>query len=452
MDLRTLKKLDAELTEFVDELFSGLGRRERIENLGHYVTGLLLDGDRKSIEPIAARLVDKAEEIEGMRQRLQQAVTVATWRERDVFERLALKVDSELPGIEALVIDDTGFPKKGPHSVGVQRQYSGTLGRVDNCQVAVSLHLAGEAGSACIAMDLFLPEPWANDQKRRAKAGVPEDVEFKTKLEIALHELDVALELGVRRHTVLADAAYGESSEFREELAARGLQYVVGVKGETVVWPPGCELPRVPKKTAHRGRPRKKYRDPRKPPVAIRALTATLPFKTITWREGSRGVQSGRFAVARIRTAHRHAAGLPPGEEQWLISQWFDNEPHPTKFWLSNLPATTTTRGLIRLAKLRWRIERDYQEMKQELGLDHFEGRTWRGFHHHAALCAAAHAFLALRRALFPPEEESLDARDGAALPSGRLATPHWRLPTVPKASRTTRTTDGTVTNVIESY
>jgi SRSO17 transposase len=451
VDPRTLKKLDAELTEFVDELLSGLGRKERVENLGRYLTGLLLDGERKSIEPIAARLVDKAEEIEGMRQRLQQAVSVSTWSEQELFGRIARKLDGELPGIEAFVIDDTGFPKKGPHSVGVQRQYSGTLGRVDNCQVAVSLHVAGEAGSGCIAMDLFLPEAWAHDRKRRTKAGVPEAVEFQTKLEIALRQIDAALAHGVRRRVVLADAGYGEASAFRAALTARGLPYVVGVKGETAVWPPGSE-PRVPRKRTSVGRPRSRYYDRRHPPIAISDLAPTLPFRTVTWREGSRGTQSGRFALARVRTAHGHSKGAAPGDEQWLLAQWFEGESKPTKYWLATLPNTMPMRGLVRLAKLRWRVERDYQEMKQEIGLDHFEGRTWRGFHHHAALCAAAHAFLALRRALFPPEAESLDVADGAALSSGRARTPNWRLPTVPKADRTTRATDGTVTNVIESH
>jgi SRSO17 transposase len=448
---RALKKLDAELTEFVDELFAGLGRRERVANLGHYVTGLLLDGERKSIEPIAARLVDRPDEIEGMRQRLQQAVSVARWSEHELFARLARKVDGELPGAEALVIDDTGFPKKGSHSVGVQRQYSGTLGRIDNCQVAVSLHVAGEPGSACIAMDLFLPETWASNTERRVEVGVPVEVAYRTKHEIALRQLDDALTHGVRRHVVLADAAYGDSGEFRDELIARGLGYVVGVQGKAVVWPPESE-PRVPRKNTRLGRPRSRYYDRHHPPLAISELAPLLRYRTVTWREGSCGMQSSRFAAVRLRTAHRHCNGAAPGGEQWLLAQWFDGEPNPTKFWLSNLPPSMPVRGLVRLAKLRWRVERDYQEMKQEIGLDHFEGRTWRGFHHHAALCAAAHAFLALRRALFPPEEESLDAADGPAVLASRAVAPHRHLPAVPPPDLDTSTSDGTVAYVIESY
>ena len=276
-------------------------------------------------------------------------------------------------------------------------------------------------------MRLFLPEAWANDARRRDKAGVPDDVEFATKLRIALDQLDAALACGVRRHVVLADAAYGDSLDFRAELTARGLPYVVGIKGEHVVWPPESE-PRIPRKTTRVGRPRSRYRDRTHPPIAIGELAPRLQFRTVTWREGARGVQSGRFAVARIRTAHRHAEGRPPGDEQWLLCQWFDGEPKPSKFWLSSLPSTMPARGLVRLAKLRWRVERDYQEMKQEIGLDHFEGRTWRGFHHHAALCAAAHAFLALRRALFPPIEESMDVADGTALPPSRALAPDRHL------------------------
>lgn len=452
MNRRQLKRLEVELEEFVETVVAGLGRVERRANLAAYITGLLLDGDRKSIEPMASRLVDDAGEVEGMRQRLQQAVSVAAWSEREVFDRLTRMMESELPGIEALVIDDTGFPKKGEHSVGVQRQYSGTLGRVDNCQVATSLHLAGEGTSACIGLRLFMPEVWATDPKRRRSAGVPEDVSFQTKLEIALALLDSALAAGVRKHVVLADAGYGDSTELREALTARDLTYVVGINGEITVWPPGSD-PQIPPKPAGLGGGRRtRYRDEQNPPQPVKDLAPTLRYRRVTWREGSRGWQSSRFAAVRIRTAHRHSAGHPPGEEQWLLCQWPDDEPAPTKYWLSTRPATASTRNLVRLAKLRWRVERDYQEMKQEIGLDHFEGRTWRGFHHHAALCAAAHAFLALRRALFPPEDMSVDPADGPPAASAGPAAPHRHLSPMPSRHAKSRASVGGIADVIESY
>ncbi len=208
MNRRELARLDRDLSEFLDTMMDGMGRVERVAAMRAYVTGLLLDGERKSIEPMAARLVDSPREVEAMRQRLQQAVSVATWSDSIMFERLAKVVEAELPGIEALVLDDTGFAKKGKHSVGVARQYSGTLGRVDNCQVAVSLHLAGEGSSACIAFDLYVPKEWTEDGERRAKAGMPEDLEFRTKHKIALAQIDRALASGVRKYVVLGDAGY----------------------------------------------------------------------------------------------------------------------------------------------------------------------------------------------------------------------------------------------------
>jgi SRSO17 transposase len=403
-----LRKLESELHEFLWEMFEGLGRRERLESMSWYVTGLLLDGERKSTEPMAARLVEHSGEVSGMRQRLQECVSISAWSEDVVLSRLAAKIESELPDVQALVIDDTGFPKKGKHSVGVQRQYSGTLGRQDNCQVATSLHLAGEQGSACIALRLYLPEPWCSDGERRRKAKVPADIVFLKKWEIALGQLDDALRWGVRRHVVLADAGYGEVTEFRDGLDARRLHYVVGIPGEPVVWAPGSD-PRIPRKTTRTGRAKTRYFDVEHPPISVRDLAVSLPFHNVNWRQGSRGWQSSRFAAVRIRTAHRHSNGAPPGDEQWLLCQWPTDEKAPTKFWLSNLPANTSVAKLVRLAKLRWRVERDYQELKQEIGLDHFEGRSWRGFHHHAILCAVAHAFLALRRALFPPEPSEVD-------------------------------------------
>jgi SRSO17 transposase len=406
---QSLKKLDRELTEYIESLTEGMGRPERRSAMGLYMTGLLLDGERKSIEPIAARLVDSAGEVQAMRQRLQQCVVVSTWDEKEMFGRVGRRIDQELPQIEAFVVDDTGFPKKGKHSVGVARQYSGTLGRIDNCQVATSLHLAGELGSGCIGMRLYLPESWTSDPARCRKAGVPDNVELTPKWKNALSLIDEALAAGVRRHVVLGDSAFGDITEFREELTERGLPYLLHAQGALVVWPPDTTFV-VPKRRVNNGRrPTLEQPPPKTKPLSLSALAAQLDYRRVTWREGSRGKQTSRFAAVRVRTAHKHSVGRGPGPEQWLLCEWPSTEDGPSKFFLSSLPSTIPLRELVRLAKLRWRIERDYQEMKGELGLDHFEGRTWSGFHHHAALCSAAHAFLALRRALFPPEQNPLD-------------------------------------------
>jgi SRSO17 transposase len=426
MNRRELARLDRDLSEFLDTMMEGMGRVERVAAMRSYVTGLLLDGERKSIEPMAARLVESQSEVEAMRQRLQQAVTVASWSDSTMFGRVAKVVEAQLPGIEALVLDDTGFAKKGKHSVGVARQYSGTLGRVDNCQVAVSLHLAGEGSSACIAFGLYVPEEWAKDVDRREKVGIPEDLEFRTKHEIALAQIDRALASGVRKHVVLGDAGYGDSTAFREELTTRGLPYVVAVNGEPVVWPP--ESDPKPRPAPHR---KKRHVDADHPPERIKDLAARLTYRKVTWREGSRGWQASRFAAVRVRTAHRHVAGDPPSQEQWLLAEWPKDKPAPCRFWLSSLPQASSIRTLVRKAKLRWRVERDYEELKQEVGLDHFEGRTWRGFHHHAALCAVAHAFLALRRALFPPEQDALDDFAGPSSASAGAPSTHRSLPDV---------------------
>jgi len=363
------------------------------------------------------------------------------------------KIDKELPGIEAFVIDDTGFAKKGDHSVGVERQYSGTLGRVDNCQVAVSLHLAGEQGSGMIGYRLFLPESWATDSERRTRAGVPDDISSATKGSLALAQLDAALAAGVRRHVVLADAGYGDSTEFREAITQRNLHYVVAVNGEPIVWPPGSNPQIPPKPRGMTGRPRASHRDDKHPPITLKLLVPTLRFSTVKWREGSRGWQSGRFAAVRVRTAHGHKKATAPGGEQWLLCQQTGNAKAPYKQWLFTLPSTTSIATLVRFAKLRWRIERDYQELKGELGLDHFEGRTWRGFHHHhATLCAVAHGFLALRRALSPPEESALDAADGPQRHAAGPAATHRDVPAVPPFRRRARAASRSVVHVIKSY
>ncbi len=405
-----LKKMDRALTNFVEELVDGLGRPERLRAMGLYVQGLLLDGERKSTQPMAARLCRSVDDEIGMRQRLHETVSNSSWDEKEIFRRVAKKLVVGLPEISAFVIDDTGFPKKGDKSVGVQRQYSGTLGRVDNCQVAVSLHLAGAHGSGCIGMRLFLPEQWAQDKNRRAKAGVPEHIAFQKKWEISLAQIDEALEWGVSRLPVLADAGYGDSTDFRSELEARKLQYVVGVSSVPTIWRPGI-VPVVARKSSVGRSPTRLSAN--EEPVSLAEFAREIQstdFRTVSWRNGSKGTMKARFCAFRVYSAERHTKmHRPKIAPVWLIVEATGEEKRPYKFFFSNLSENHSLKELVALVKLRWRVERDYQELKGELGLDHFEGRGWRGFHHHAALCIAAHAFLALQRALFPPED-SLDA------------------------------------------
>jgi SRSO17 transposase len=429
-----VRALDQELRAYIESFTQGMGRPERRRAMGWYMTGLLLDGERKSTLPMAARLVDDEAEVVAMRQRLHECVSISDWSDDEMRARLARKVDTELPGIEVLVVDDTGFAKKGQLSVGVQRQYSGTLGRRDNCQVATSLHLAGESGSGCIAFRLYLPESWAENSAARKLTGIPKDVTFLRKWEISLMQIDDALRWGVRKHVVLGDAGYGDCNEFREGLTKRGLAYVLGVNGAHLVWPPGSHPHRPVRKPGQGGRAPTRYVDDNFKPIAIADFVRDIPrtsYKRVNWREGSRGRQTSRFLAFRVRAAADHHDAAAPSDEQWLLCNWLEGEKAP-KFYLSTLPASTPLKELARFAKLRWRVERDYQELKQEIGLDHYEGRGWRGFHHHATLCAVAHAFLALRRALFPPEQTEVDSADGEAPTPVRAASDHRHLPTLP--------------------
>ena len=309
--------------------------------------------------------------------------------------------------IEAWIIDDTGFPKKGQHSVGVARQYCGQLGKQDNCQVAVSLSLANRHASLPVAYRLYLPEDWAGDDQRRRKAGVPEEVSFKTKPEIALEQIAAACKAGLPRGVVLMDAGYGNNSELRTAVTALGLSYVAGILSNTTVWAPGTG-PLPPKVWAPgHGRPTKRLRrDGAHQPVKVKDLALSLPAKawrTITWREGSNAPLRSRFARLRVRIARRDFDRSESWPEEWLLIEWPVGEKEPTKYWLSSLPKDIAFRQLVDSAKLRWRIERDYQELKQEVGLGHFEGRGWRGFHHHATLCIAAYGFLVSERETIPP-------------------------------------------------
>jgi SRSO17 transposase len=428
-----LKRLDKELGEFLDYLTDDMGRPERRRAMAWYVTGLLLDGERKSVVPMAARLVEHESEAEAMRQRLQQCVTVSTWADDELHRRLALRFEKAFRP-EAYIVDDTGFPKKGRHSVGVARQYSGTMGRVDNCQVAPSLHVAADETSACIGMRLYLPEDWASDIARRREVGVPDDVVFKRKWEIAIELLDDALRWGLPRRLMIADAGYGDSTEFRDALVERGCAYLVGLSGIHLAWPPGSH-PRLPSMARGPGRPKSRYRDGRRAPTAISKICEALDHRKVTVPDGKGGTKTGYFAFTRVHLGERHTKGRPPSDELWLISEWRPAKKE-RRYYVSDLPESTSQRELVRLVKLRWRVERDYQDAKSEVGLDHFEGRTWIGFHHHATLCAAAHGFLAIQRRVFPPAALSLDTTNGTAPPADPDHRPHRHLPAVSAAAQ----------------
>jgi SRSO17 transposase len=386
-----------------------------------YCTGLILPGERKSVEPMAARVAPGR--VQAAHQSLHHFVAKADWSDEAVLAVVRAQV---LPAVEchgpirAWIVDDTGFPKKGRHSVGVARQYCGQLGKQDNCQIAVSLSVANDKASLPIAYRLYLPEGWANDVDRRAKAGVPEDVVFRTKPEIALDEIRAALSFGVPRGVVLADAGYGIDTAFRTGLTAMDLSYIVGAQSSTSLWPPGKE-PLPPKPWSGRGRPPSLVRrNPEHKPLSARKLADTVPesaWRTVTWREGTNAALTSRFAAMRVRPSHRDYWRSAPRPEEWFLVEWPHGENEPSKYWLSTLPEDTPLADLVDQAKLRWRIEQDYQELKQEIGLGHYEGRGWRGFHHHATLSIAAYGFLVSERSLIPPSAP----RSTAVLKAPRL-------------------------------
>ena len=399
----------ARLDAYLERLCSAVGHADRSGPLRAYITGLLLPGDRKSVEPMAA-VVDPRH-ASARHQSMHHFVSRAPWKADDVLgvaRDVALAALERHAPVAGWIIDDTSFPKKGSHSVGVARQYSGILGKTDNCQVAVTLSLANATMSVPCAATLYLPLAWANDASRRLAAGVPADVVFTEKWRIALTQIRRLLAEGMPRAPILADAGYGDATAFREAITALGLSYAVGVQGQVTVWPPG-KAPLPPKRHSGRGRPPTRLRrDARHRPVSIESFARSLApnqWQTVTWREGTKGAMTSRFARARVRAAHLDETRQEPHPEEWLLMEWPEDAAAPTKFWLSSVPEDVELEALVGLVKLRWRIERDYEEMKGELGLDHYEGRSWPGFHHHVALCVAAYAFLATERArLSPPQ------------------------------------------------
>ena len=386
---------------YLEQLSAGLGHADRHAGLRGYCTGLMLPLSRKSVEPMAAR-VDPMH-ASARHQALHHFVAKAEWSHTEMLRRVAQwvipKMDFRSGGW--WVIDDTGFPKKGRHSVGVTRQYCGMLGKQDNCQVAVSISLASDQGSLPVAWQLYLPEDWAADAERRTKAGVPEEVRFATKTQIALEKLRALLAEGAPRHCVLADAGYGVDNAFRQALSDMGLLYAVGVTSAVVVWPPGVQ-PLPPKPYSGLGRPPVvPQRTATLQPLSVKALALSLPpqaYQSITWREGTNTALSGRFAAVRVRHAGGNVGKARLRPEQWLLIEWPANDEEPSKYFLSTLPEDVSIDELVRVAHQRWHIERDYQDLKQDFGLGHYEGRGWRGFHHHAALSIAAYGFLMAER------------------------------------------------------
>ena len=400
MKLREQEESARRFEKYVQGLARVIGHADRVGPLCDYCTGLVLPGERNSVEPMAGKTAP--DRMAAQHQSLLHFVGVAEWSDERVLAKvreMVLPAIERRGPIEAWIIDDTGFPKQGRHSVGVQHQYCGQLGKQANCQVAVSLSIANHHASLPVAYRLYLPKEWAQDDARRNKAHVPEAVTFKTKPQIALEQLRAARQAGVPVGTVLMDPAYGNDARLRTGVSELALSYVAGIQSNCLVWPPDTEPRRRGKPINNTGR--------RDEPdlISVKKLALRLPkkaWRAIRWREGSADWLSSRFARVRVRPAHPYLVPelLVP---EWLLIEWPEGEVAPTKYWLSTLPENVSFRKLVALAKLRWRIERDYQELKQEVGLGHFEGRGWIGFHHHATMCIAAYGFLISERETIPP-------------------------------------------------
>jgi len=397
MRTQQLNALDRRLRRFLRDLLQPLGRRERRRWARVYLEGLLLDGERKSIQPISDRI--PGADVQALRQFVGQS----PWTVHEIQKGLALKVVDLLSEAEVWIIDETSFPKAGEHSVGVARQYCGTLGKVANCQVSVTLHWSSSEASCPVGWKLYVPRQWLEDPDRAAQAKIPPEVEYKSKSQLAMDLVDQTISWGLPTRPVVADSLYGNEFAFRENLRDRSLFYAVQVEPSTVAWDedPNIELPPLNKK----GRPRKYPPLASLPPAgSLRDLARDLQdnaWQALTWREGTRGPQTSRFALVRVWAAHGWRKQEHPNRvPEWLLIEWPEGESAPIKYWLcwfgEHVPGI---RQVVRIAKARWRIEMDYREMKQELGLDHYEGRHWLGWHHHVTLVSVAYAFLQAERA-----------------------------------------------------
>lgn len=375
------------LEQFFDRIGLVLGRRERRESFAVYAMGLLGDGERKSIEPIACRACPDPERADAAHQRLLHFATDAPWSDRNVRrEASGYAIDSltSRESIDSWIVDDTGFLKQGTHSVGVQRQYTGSAGKITNCQIGVSLSVATPTEHLPIDFELYLPDSWANSPKRRREARIPDEVCFKAKPELALDMIRRAVDDEIPRGVVLADSAYGTSRDFRDGIRALGLHYAVGVDPKTVV--------AVFDSLGRR----------RDDPVGVRELAFRIRqrrgFRRCTWRQGTKQDLSARFAVRRVVPAYDACYGMESREPLWLLIEWRDGEDEPANYFLCSLTGRISKKRLIRIAMQRWRTERVYEDLKNELGLDHFEGRSFAGWHHHVSVALCCFAFIVAER------------------------------------------------------
>lgn len=415
-----------EFERYLAHLGEGLGHADRHAGLRGYCTGLMAPLGRKSVEPMAGHLAPGA--TRSRHQSLHHFVADSSWSDDEMLLRVAQWVVPAMDFSDGAwwIVDDTGFPKQGRHSVGVARQYCGMLGKQDNCQVAVSVSLACQAGSLPVAWRLYLPQEWAQDVERREKAGVPAQMEFATKPAIALRQIEALLEQGAPKHCLLADAGYGTDTSFRERLTELGLSYVVGITGQVKVWPPG-HAPLPPETYKGRGNVPKRQRlgqQDQERTQSVKELAFALSpeqWESVEWREGSNFTLRSRFARVRVHAAHRDYQRTQLRPQEWLLIEWPEGHKEPMKYWLSTLAQDNMPlQRMVFEAKMRWRIERDYQDLKQEVGLGHYEGRGWRGFHHHASLSIAAYGFL-MEQQLRHPEgagKKNAARRQEPALPT----------------------------------
>ena len=395
------KVLDSYLTTHLEGVDSAI----RVKALGDYARGLGLEIRDKSMMAMAR--VVAPERVESCRQRMQRAVGRGRFDSSEIFHRLQSTV-GELAAsqVQALCVDDTGIAKQGSRSVGVQRQYSGTLGKIGNCQVVTTLHGISNSNSFCLGGRLYLPEAWVNDPSRRNQAGVPEDAPFLTKPQAALALIKDAIDHGFPKRPVLGDAAFGDSRDFRDGIVDLGLDFAVAISSKTMVWGPGVEPVIKPGHKLGR-RPSRYIGSEGETPIAVsdlaRELLDTNKFRKTTWRQGTKEPLNAQFARLRVRSAERCTKGLSPSAPMWLLMEINPQEKRPFKFYLSSLPETTPMKELVNLVKMRWRIEMDYRDMKQHLGLDQYEGRTWGGFHRHLAMVVLMQVFIALYKERFSP-------------------------------------------------